>query len=382
MWSLILMFILSINHSNTQITPERVRLQDSLSIKYFNNINLALREIYKNDFEKAGEYYKKAFFYKKSPFYCDIKNAILVNCKTGNYKDNNALLKILLQDKGVDTSALFHVLPRRIFDQDNINHINKIKKLKKVNKINTELQKQLNEIFNIDQEVRAYDQIAKSLPEFRDSVRNRVYFKRDSVDEVNVIKFANICNKYGYPGEDKIGVFKEGHYEWSNAIYILMLHFRNSNLKNEILEISRKAMEDGTLHPSLYANLMESFYHDNKSLVGAYNYMNTTMLKSGEQYFRPIVYYSDSLMIVVNTNRISIGLDSFHIAQKLAVCSDLCPKMRGTKDMIAMTSYPSYSEYSLGFIKYALEQEKVDINLYLLNINKMLDACDCQKKAY
>ena len=86
---------------------------------YFKSVNLAARAIYDNDFARASAHYEEAFRHKTYPFYADLKNAVIVNSKCGFFEKNNALLKILLDQKRIDTTQLFLELPPRLFDANN-----------------------------------------------------------------------------------------------------------------------------------------------------------------------------------------------------------------------------------------------------------------------
>ena len=71
---------------------------------YFVSINLAAREIHKDNFEAASRHYTEAFRHKSLPFFSDLKNAIIVNSRLGYHEKNADLLKITLRDKHLDTS--------------------------------------------------------------------------------------------------------------------------------------------------------------------------------------------------------------------------------------------------------------------------------------
>jgi hypothetical protein len=88
----------------------------------------------------------------------------------------------------------------------------------------------------------------------------------------------------------------------------------------------------------------------------------------------------------VNTNRVSIGLDSFHIVQKQVACVYLYQKYHAAemegKRIIRMEGFASMDAMDFGFVKWAFEQEKQDITRYELNVKRILDECNCAEKVY
>ncbi len=295
---------------------------------YYKYTNLAARAIYDNQFEQASTLYDTAFMHKTNPFFEDLKNYILLNAKCGLPQKNDEPLHWLMINKQVDTARLFNQLPKRLFSKENLATINKITKAQKKSKMaETMFHKSLRDMFRIDQEIRDYDGISQKDYE----TRKAIYARRDSVDQENFSRFEKLYDQYGFPGEETIGVFYDNDHQWGEVVYILLRHFvqlGNEETSDRVLRIIRNAFYAGELHPSIYATLMELIGNHPVAPRPGFNFMKTTMnLVLGEIY-RPFVFYTDSLMQEVNTNRISIGLDSFHITQKQVVCQYL-----GSKDL-------------------------------------------------
>ena len=84
----------------------------------------------------------------------------------------------------------------------------------------------------------------------------------------------------------------------------------------------------------------------------------------------------------VNTNRMSVGLDSFPISQKQIICTIIGTKKLKNSPVMVMFQYPSTEELSYGFVKYAFEQAKMNMNTYKINTEKILKECKCEEKTY
>ena len=349
---------------------------------YYKYTNLAARAIYDNQFEQASTLYDTAFMHKTNPFFEDLKNYILLNAKCGLPQKNDEPLHWLMINKQVDTARLFNQLPKRLFSKENLATINKITKAQKKSKMaETMFYKSLRDMFTIDQEIRDYEGISQKDYE----TRKAIYARRDSVDKENFAWFEKLYEQYGFPGEERMGVFYEEDHQWSEVVYILLRHFiqvEDVEIMDKVDWIMQKAFYAGELHPSIYATLMELIGNQPDAPRPGYNFMKTAInLVMGEIY-RPFVFYTDSLMQEVNTNRISIGLDSFHIAQKQVVCQYLGMQELGDKKFIKMVQYAQIDELPPGLVKMSCEAANVDYHSYKINTAKIMDKCRCEEKVY
>ncbi len=349
---------------------------------YYKFTNLAARAIFDNNFSVASVYYDSAFSYKQYPFFEDLKKYILVNYKSGLFDKNEQALFHLIHHKKIDTTQLFSVLPKRVFDDKNLKLINKlIKELKKAKPRESALSKSLKEIFVIDQGVRDYDQIMQKSPE----ARNAIYSSRDSVDAVNFKRFEKLYAQYGFPDEESVGAFFDDEHQWAYIISVLLLHFKNpkdEEAKRKVLTIIKAALYSGEMHTSLCATLLEDNGVRAQDPTNEYYFLSTTInLVMGEVY-RPFVFYTDSLMKEVNTNRIAIGLDSFHITQKQVVCQFVAAKNNESMYFIPMAPYTSIHDLPPGIVKMSCEEVNVDYHSYKINTAKIMDKCRCEEKVY
>lgn len=347
---------------------------------YYQYINLAARAIYDNHFELASEHYDSAFVYYKYPFFEDLKNYTLLNAKCGFSTKNDVPLYHFIIDKKVDTAQLFLHLPRRIFSKENLATINKLVKTQKRAKIQeASLHKSLREMFAIDQAIRDYEMMSKMDYE----ARKAMFARRDSVDLDNAIRFEQLYNQYGFPGEETLGVFFDTDHQWSEVVYILLRHFvqrKDQETNVKVFAILRKALYAGQLHPSLFASLVELMDDHTMTPNPRFNFMNTTINLVLSEVYRPFVFYTDSLMKEVNTNRVAIGLDSFHITQRQVVCQYMGTKDLGEKKFIKMVQYVQIDEPPPGLVKKACDEANIDMHSYKINTTKIVDQCRCEDK--
>lgn len=349
---------------------------------YYKYTNLAARAIYDNNFNVASVYFDSAFIYKQYPFYEDLKKYILVNFKSELFDKNEQALFHLIHHKKIDTAQLFSVLPKRVFDDKNLILINKlIKERNKARSQESILSKSLKEIFVSDQSVRDYEQFYKKSIE----ARKAIYASRDSVDGVNFLRFEKLYAKYGFPDEESVGVFFNDEHQWAFIVDVLLLHFKKTKEEEtakKVVAIIKAALYSGELHNSICASLLEDNDVRAQDPTNEYYFLSTTInLVMGEVY-RPFVFYTDSLMKEVNTNRIAIGLDSFHITQKQVVCQFIGAKNIDNMNFITMSPYAQIDDLPPGLVKMSCDEANVDYHSYKINTTKIMDKCRCEEKVY
>ncbi|MEI7587757.1 hypothetical protein [Runella sp.] len=382
------LFLYTHSCSNAQqprgfLTGEYSKLDPNLSI-YFKFVNLAARDIYNNDFITAACDYEEAFKHKANPFYVDVRNAIIANIKNGSPAKNLPLLKILMVYKHLDTAYLFLDLPKRIFDRNCLDYIFQLQTNKSSkNNISGKLAAGIRHIYVLGQEtMNAYNTGSGRSSFTQDSLKKAIA----NVHEQNAVEFIRLCNQYGFPSEERVGVYYDKELPWADVLYNLWTFFIHTDQKEKLFELLEKARRAGDLHPSQYASLLDLEFQNSRGLRKECNFMNTTVVLSGGKLYRPFVYYSDSLMRNVNTNRVSIGLDSFHVVQKQVACVQLYEKyhadeMKGKK-IVRMAQYASIEALDIGFVKWAFDKDKQDITKYELNVKKILDEGNCAEKLY
>ncbi len=370
-------FVSKLNSVDTNLVP----LPRELAA-YYKFTNLAARAIYDNNFSAASVHYDSAFIYKHYPFYEDLKKYILVNFKSGLFDKNEQALFHLIHNKKIDTAQLFTVLPKRVFDDKNLKLISKfVKERNKAKPTESVLLKSLKEIFVSDQSVRDYEKFKEKSV----AIRNAIYASRDSVDAVNFIRFEKLYTQYGFPDEESVGVIFDDEHQWASVIHVLLLHFkktREEETAKKVVAIIKAALYAGELHTSICSSLLEDNNVRPQDPTNEYYFLSTTInLVMGEVY-RPFVFYTDSLIKEVNTNRIAIGLDSFHITQKQVVCQFIGAKSNDARGFISMVPYASIHDLPPGLVKMSCDEANVDYHSYKINTAKILANCRCEEKVY
>lgn len=367
------------------ITSDPLVKLDPQLTQYYHHINQAARAIYINDFRAAATCYDSAFLFKKYPFFVDLKNYIIVNSKCAAYEKNEPVIQMLFAAKKCDTATLFQAIPRRVFSAENLSLINKLQaKYLWEKQPENKCQKNIRELYEIDQalllDFGGFNMLDRECAK-------EYYAKQDSVGHDNCLRFMAFCKTYGFPSEEDLGIFTAQNDARSNMVYMLLWNIASSkNLadRDAVLPIIIQAVQDGNLHPSRAGCLFDLLWHNTKVKDPAYNFLNTTIeLLQGDAY-RPFVFFNDSLMREVNTNRVSIGLDSFHIVQKQVVCQYFGAKKTAAGDnFLGMAHYSNISAGApLGFVKMAFQQANIEISTYKINTEKILGQCNCLEKVY
>jgi len=367
----------------TTIHPEApIQAPSEKAMAYFKHINLASRAIYDNDFVSASGHYDDAFNLKAAPFFLDLKNAVIVNSKCGFYAKNNALLKIILQQKKITGSQLFDEIPQYLFDAGNLETIRNLVVQQPKSSFDPLLHKAVLQLFNEGQAIGGFDQI-EFIPDEkeRNLLLKQAYQARDSLSDVSALKFINLVKKSGFPNEDRVGFFMGEYDIW--FILEILIHgwLWNKPYSQEVLALVETEFKAGHIPANFYGNCLEYAYDNwGKNRNVAHNVMNATIIHSGTAYYRPFVFYSDSLMNLVNSNRLAIGLDSFHIAQKQLVCTKFCPNNIG--HILSIIHHYKYVNIPYGFVKNAFKEAGMEMETYRIDIRRITDECRCGEKGY
>jgi hypothetical protein len=330
---------------------------------YFKFVNLAARAIHADNFPVAAQNYEEAFRHKPVPFFADLKNAFIVNSKCGLHEKNLVLLKFMLRDKGMDSAQVFRQLPRRIFDASGLDFVRNFREKPKPG---TEIFKKA--FYNLYESYQA--DLNTTLP-------------HDHTPE----RFFDLYAKYGFPSEEKIGCLNENGEEiWSGINNIVNgITYSKGQTAERMMKILQTEFENGNIPPSVLANCYDYAHQNLTSRKAEYYFQNELLAMTGGKVYRPFIYYTDSVMQVINTNRVSIGLDSFHVVQKQYVTGKFCtaPECSDpSKISIQTVSYISNPQLPYGFVKAAFEKEKQDMSWYLMDVQSIASRCNCGNKQY
>ncbi|MCA0235508.1 MAG: hypothetical protein LCH81_03920 [Bacteroidetes bacterium] len=331
---------------------------------YFAFVNQAARAIHKGNFEAASTSFQEAFRHKPIPFFCDLKNAIIVNSRLGYHEKNAELLKITLRDKHIDTVGLFQHLPPRLFDGNNLQLIRTYQTQSPV----------FNEMYR-----KAFFSLWQ---EEQDNLLSRLVPHQEIYT-----RFFDLFEKYGFPNEERIGSLDTGNNDVWGTLGTLFSNMikQKGEIAQKTLQMLKIEFEKGNIPPSVLANCYDCASENSILDKKTFYFQNELLAQTGGKIYRPFIYYTDSVMQVINTNRIAIGLDSFHIAQKQYICGSYChiPDCSDpNKKTIQTVPYISNPSFPYGFVKAAFEKEKQDMNWYLIDPVAVAGRCECEKKQY
>ncbi|MDX2134072.1 MAG: hypothetical protein SFV52_04780 [Saprospiraceae bacterium] len=360
-----------------QTPPDALRLSEGNSA-YFRHINLAARAIYRNEFAVAAAQYDSAFRHRTHPFFVDLQNALLVNSKTGRHRQNDLLLEKLMLDKRLHSAALYRFMPIELLDEQNRGRVARLEPaaLEKNAKPHPWADA-LREMYETSQFVLRSD-----------AYTNNYVRTKDSLDNLHIIRFVQLCRQYGFPTEEMTGIVYDDEKDWQFVLPHLLQEFlsgRNRQHRKTLLPLLDSALHDGALHPSVYASLMDYANANRDHYLPpnpAFNYLNTTINTIRGRVYRPFVYYSDSLMQEVNANRSAIGLDSFHVVQRQVVCQTFFPQKHQGQRIIHMYPFARIDEMPGGFVQYAFEREGLALDSYEIGVGRILSECGCEQKVY
>ena len=258
---------------------------------------------------------------------------------------------------------------------------------------NKEFKNKLCDLFKEDQRIRSIPSFVKNNSVWyvkdSDTIDNKTFYNyRDSMDEINAALFLNMIASIGFPSEKKTGYFQ--YFLDKNVpvpstqehiISVLCLHFLSTKYQKEVVKQLNKSLIDGDIHPSTYASCMDYVWQNQTVKDSSLNYMNSTVNIVNDKYYTPFVYYSDSLMALVNMNRTRIGLDSFQISQKQIICNLICLDSC-SNNCVSIYNYVKLNNHNLGFIKAAFEKEKANLNDYEIKLDKIKTECPCNILTY
>lgn len=261
---------------------------------YYPIISQAEMDIVNNKYEDALSKYQQAFANVDKVFAKDYHNALVCAIKTANYSlAFNFAEKLIL--KGY-TLEKFRIAPFDVLiHQEKWNNLtNKYDKLRKkyLSSINQSVINQLIALKEKDQYFRVKEGSYKI---YRDTI--------DKIDVKNVADLKKVIDKYGFPSEDLIGIYDSAHHQ----PYWLIIHHDIQNKRYDFLPILREATKQGEFSPR-YLTFMEDLATNFDNRQG---YGHTAFIRINNKVIELNIYYNESLLNMVNKNRMSLGLESF-----------------------------------------------------------------------
>ncbi|HMG16845.1 MAG TPA: hypothetical protein VK590_15420 [Saprospiraceae bacterium] len=363
--------------------------QDFMS--YYHYVNLSNRSIYAGDLANAALFLDSAFNCVKTPWFVDLKRQVILNWKLKRKEKNIELLKLFVRNKQIDSTQLSNIFPKELLSEYKIKF-----KSNNLTKQMESYKNQLELLFKTDQDIRANynmycfkDKPDKQNPNTNGNAIN--YKIQDSLNVLNAYKFIKLIRQYGFPTEDKLGYFinnkvkgaEKKTIELSNVVDIFFRLCNNSIYREDINTILDIAFNNNQIQPVFYAYLKDQNYlsSNRKRFKVGLLFIEPSVVIINKEYYRQFLDYSKSLLDSINTNRISIGLDSLHIEQHQIVSSSICQDSTITR-IISITNNSFLDHIPEGITRWAIEKEGKTMGEYKININKIKKECHCKERMY
>jgi hypothetical protein len=361
---------------------------------YFQLVNEGNRNLYDGNLEIALQKYLDAFQTENHHFLHDLQKAIIISHKLQRFDVKKALLKKIASDKNIDTYTFLNkfTTPDFFSNQD----------LEIISLFRNKNEEKLNALCSIYYSVRRI-QLAKSNASYRyehenflDTMSWDPYVDyRDSIYNELASELIKFCKINGPPTEGNLGqstfctVDNDLDLHTITMIQNILRTIWRTDKREEISQLLKKETMTGNYHPSSYALNMEFTYEgkdSKKSYDSSIEYLNTTVWVIMGKYYIPFITYSDSLMNAIDQRRNDIGLDSFKYAQRQVMCFRLCRDSLTTTPFMSIYPYTRFDEMGLGFVKYALESEGLNVDEQLryhrINTARIQKECSCDNLTY
>jgi hypothetical protein len=263
---------------------------------YHKSVNMAEIAIVKNQWHEATYFYNIAFNNHKTAFAKDYHNAILCLIKVDSIEEAVNLSRKLLDFDGIDVEYFndpcFHRLISSV-------HWRKIKEKKKSKKNNNEnLKNELRTRYKLDQDVK--------------NKERKDYF----ISNVKWLKALFLSDIL--PNEREVG-FTQNNIK-SCEIEIMIYHWAQIDKKDtfSFSPLLRQMVDSQVLHPASFAALPI------ESLKNKYSRMdNFAFVVIGDSVLSPI--FKDNEKILIDSNRLELGLAKFEDYQKIVLFSSYNP---------------------------------------------------------
>ncbi len=329
---------------------------------YNSKIIQANRAVYSCNLSLALEHYKAAFSIENvQPFYHDLKNCVVIAYEC---KDSDLMKECL--DRLVDQKQLGQNDFSREFPFFNAKIVDYLEKKisERVEKSNRQIyyKTRLLKLYKLDQEVHQL-----LLGQSEEGIR-----ERNSADSTNFIEFSRLMDVRQFQGENDIGAFLSEMNIW-NIYGILFRHFVQIGFGEDLLAILHDYhIVKDKIPAEIYANIIDLKDNIEKRLPTVQNnYINII----GASYHRPMIKYDSVSMNALNSKRLSMGIDSFHVSFKQAVTQTFCQE--GIASRFKFSPF-SYVEHLPSFLFNSDEDQKYLKSLEI-DLDSTLPSCLCEK---
>jgi len=273
---------------------------------YHQLINDAANHIVCFEYKEAMEMYKKAFEYKREPFAIDIYNKMHVAIFIEDFETMLECAKRLVSKKGLSMVAFEEAEGYRNF-REQTKYWERFKDWYPEGRENF--------LSSSNQEhIALFRQVLEDDQKFRRHPERYTTFmaQNDSMDQVNMRKIKDYIQEFGYPTENRIGVYETtfrqglvGKRVFRDFLYIVFRHYYGNfekfdfDLTDDLLH----AVEQGQLHPKIFKQFMmqaRRFKPEYEDLIpGRSHEASVVHLINGDPYIttidKKLLEHSDSL---------------------------------------------------------------------------------------
>lgn len=229
--------------------PTSVQYKEDVRL-YYQLVNDAANHIVCFEFRDAMEAYKEAFKYKREPFAIDIYNKMHVAIYIEDFETMMDCAKRLVSEKGMLLQS-FEEAPGYRNLREQTEHWEKFKEW---------YQKGRESFLNTSNQehIAFFRQLLEDDQKFRRHPDRYTTFmaQNDSMDQVNIRKIKEYIQEYGYPTENRIGVWVSYDRAGRGFRDYLSTPFRHyfgnfDKFDYDLMPVLTDAVHAGDLHPDL-----------------------------------------------------------------------------------------------------------------------------------
>lgn len=293
---------------------------------YHIMINEAANHIVCFEFKEAMKMYKMAFQYKSEPFAIDIYNKMHVAIYIEDFETMLECAKRLVREKGLSLVAFEEAEGYRNFSEQT-EYWEKFRDWYPEGR-ETFLNSSNQEHIALFKQILEDDQKFRRHPE-----RYTTYMaQNDSMDQVNILKIKDYIQEFGYPNENRIGVYETtfrhglvGKRVFRDFLNIVFRHYYG-NFEKFDFDLSDDlfhAVEQGHLHPKIFKQYMmqaSRFKPEYEDLIpGRSHEASVVHLINGEPYIttidKELLEHSDSLRreLYLSDSKTLFSISTFNI---------------------------------------------------------------------
>ena len=329
-------------------------------IQYYHEINKANRAVYKCDYSSALLHFQTAFSHSP-PFYHDLKNVLLLSSEINRHDLSEEIFNDIIYNKKMSKSTVKKELEGMI-DSALLDRL--VDKMEEpvLDDIKKKHWRFLLNLVEKDQKFRVIENEEEMTEDWKK--------ERLAQDSANLTSFIHKYRKYGFLGENELGVWYKGKKLW-DLYFLLFRHFVQNKWGNEILSILKKEYLVGKIPVQVYATMVDLDDNMNRRFSSIqHNYITTI----GVRDCRPLIKTDKESMDLLNYKRLKLGLDSFHVVMKQAFSDRYCQK--GFSRKYNFVHYSIIEIFPAGL--FTSEKNRKYLNELAIRPEKIKPTCNCE----